>query len=200
MEPQSGLQSSVETFEPAGMYGATAPGRAAARNWRGAAALKVAVMALAVVAVLAVSGVFTSSKNEEVVLGGAGSGSSSMKTINTLLAHIDKITGEAKAGHKADAAVQAKLSGSDGAEDDDSDSAAPKAVRKGLGHVDKALQAAQAASASLKSAKGAAAQGKRKAIAAKMRALTAQINSDFQKVTGFGHKAGFLPPVKVPHM
>ena len=199
MESQSGLQSSVETFEPAGMYGATAPGRAAARNWRGAAALKVAVMALAVVAVLAVSGVFTSS-NEEVVLGGAGSGSSSMKTINTLLAHIDKITGEAKAGHKADAAVQAKLSGSDGTEDDDSDSAAPKAVRKGLGHVDKALQAAQAASASLKSAKGAAAQGKRKAIAAKMRALTAQINSDFQKVTGFGHKAGFLPPVKVPHM
>lgn len=199
MEAQNGLQSSVETFEPAGMYGATAPGRAAARNWRGAAALKVAVMALAVVAVLAVSGVFTSS-NEEVVLGAAGSGSSSMKTINTLLAHIDKITGEAKAGHKADAAVQAKLSGSDGAEDDDSDSAAPKAVRKGLGHVDKALQAAQAASASLKSAKGAAAQGKRKAIAAKMRALTAQINSDFQKVTGFGHKAGFLPPVKVPHM
>ena len=199
MEPQSGLQSSVETFEPAGMYGATAPGRAAARNWRGAAALKVAVMTLAVVAVLAVSGVFTSS-NEEVVLGAAGSGSSSMKTINTLLAHIDKITGEAKAGHKADAAVQAKLSGSDGTEDDDSDSAAPKAVRKGLGHVDKALQAAQAASASLKSAKGAAAQGKRKAIAAKMRALTAQINSDFQKVTGFGHKAGFLPPVKVPHM
>ena len=156
-------------------------------------------MTLAVVAVLAVSGVFTSS-NEEVVLGAAGSGSSSMKTINTLLAHIDKITGEAKAGHKADAAVQAKLSGSDGTEDDDSDSAAPKAVRKGLGHVDKALQAAQAASASLKSAKGAAAQGKRKAIAAKMRALTAQINSDFQKVTGFGHKAGFLPPVKVPHM
>lgn len=199
MEAQNGLQSSVETFEPAGMYGATAPGRAAARNWRGAAALKVAVMTLAVVAVLAVSGVFTSS-NEEVVLGAAGSGSSSMKTINTLLAHIDKITGEAKAGHKADAAVQAKLSGSDGAEDDDSDSAAPKAVRKGLGHVDKALQAAQAASASLKSAKGAAAQGKRKAIAAKMRALTAQINSDFQKVTGFGHKAGFLPPVKVPHM
>ena len=144
MEAQNGLQSSVETFEPAGMYGATAPGRAAARNWRGAAALKVAVMTLAVVAVLAVSGVFTSS-NEEVVLGAAGSGSSSMKTINTLLAHIDKITGEAKAGHKADAAVQAKLSGSDGAEDDDSDSAAPKAVRKGLGHVDKALQAAQAA-------------------------------------------------------
>jgi hypothetical protein len=83
------------------------------------------------------------------------------------------------------------------------DAAAPKDVRKGLGHVNKALEAAQAATASLKASgmhDSAAAQKKRRAIAAKMRALTAQIESDFHKVTGFGTKAGYLPPVKMPHM
>ena len=33
-----------------------------------------------------------------------------------------------------------------------------------------------------------------------VQALEDQIKGDFAKVTGFGDKAGFLPPVKVPHM
>ena len=97
-------QSSVEAFEPAEGYGATALPVAPSRNWRGAAALKLAVLTLAVVAVLAVSGVFTSS-DKEVVLG-----DSSMKTIDTLLAHIDKITHDAKAGHKKDKSAKDKIS------------------------------------------------------------------------------------------
>ena len=56
------MQSTVEAFEPAEGYGATTPAGAVARNWRGAAALKFAVLSLAVVAVLAISGVFTSSQ------------------------------------------------------------------------------------------------------------------------------------------
>ena len=50
----------MEAFEPAEGYGATAAAPVA-RKWRGAAALKLAVMTLAVVAVLAISGVFTTS-------------------------------------------------------------------------------------------------------------------------------------------
>lgn len=185
----------MEAFEPAEGYGATAPAPAA-RKWRGAAALKLAVMALAVVAVLAISGVFTTS-NQEVELGG-----DSMKTINELLAHIDKITKSAKSGHAHDKAVKEKLAHKS---DDEADASAPKAVRKGLGHINKALEAAQEADDSLKSsglhAKNSATEEKKKeAIARKMRALTAQIQNDFKKVTGFGNKAGFVPPVKMPHM
>jgi len=170
------------------------------RNWRGAAALKLAVVALAIVAVLAVSGGFASS-NKEVVLAG-----NSMKTIDSLLAHIDKITKDAKTGHAKDQGVKKQLASDSSSDsgDDDQDSAAPKAVRKGLGHVNKALEAAQAADASLNSGgddKDKASREKTKrAIADKMRALTAQIQSDFHKVTGFGNGAGFVAPVKMPHM
>ena len=75
-------------------------------------------------------------------------------------------------------------------------------MRKGLGHINKALEAAQEADDSLKSqglhAKNSAAEEKKKeAIAKKMRALTAQIQNDFKKVTGFGNKAGYvLCPVR----
>jgi anti-sigma-K factor RskA len=55
------MLSSVEAFEPSEGYGATTQAGAVARNWRGAAALKLAVLSLAVVAVLAISGGFTSS-------------------------------------------------------------------------------------------------------------------------------------------
>ena len=55
------MLSSVEAFEPSEGYGATMQAGAVARNWRGSAALKLAVLSLAVVAVLAISGVFTSS-------------------------------------------------------------------------------------------------------------------------------------------
>ena len=77
------------------------------------------------------------------------------------------------------------------------DASAPKAVRKGLGHINKALEAAQEADDSLKSsglhAKNSATEEKKKeAIARKMRALTAQIQNDFKKVTGFGNKAGYV--------
>lgn len=74
-------------------------------------------------------------------------------------------------------------------------------MRKGLGHINKALEEAQAADDSLNSqglhAKDSASEEKKKeAIARKMRALTAQIQSDFKKVTGFGDKAGYgLRPV-----
>lgn len=191
------MQSSVEAFEPTEGYGATALPVAPSRNWRGAAALKLAVLTLAVVAVLAVSGVFTSS-DKEVVLG-----DSSMKTIDTLLAHIDKITHDAKAGHKKDKSAKDKIS--QNSEDDEVNASAPKAVRKGGSAVNKALEEAQQAEKSLSTsglhASNTAAEEKRKrAIANKMRALTAQIQGDFQKVTGFGNKAGFVPPVKMPHM
>jgi hypothetical protein len=70
-------------------------------------------------------------------------------------------------------------------------------VRKGLGHINKALEEAQAADDSLNNqglhAKDSASEEKKKeAIARKMRALTAQIQSDFKKVTGFGDKAGYV--------
>ena len=55
------MLSSVEAFEPSEGYGATMQAGAVARNWRGSAALKLAVLSIAVVAVLAISGVFTSS-------------------------------------------------------------------------------------------------------------------------------------------
>ena len=54
-------QSTVEVFDPSEGYGATVQAPAASRNWRGAAALKLAVFTLALVAVLAVAGVFTTS-------------------------------------------------------------------------------------------------------------------------------------------
>mmetsp|Transcript_25716 Transcript_25716/g.59653 ORF Transcript_25716/g.59653 Transcript_25716/m.59653 type:complete len:119 (+) Transcript_25716:3-359(+) len=38
------------------------------------------------------------------------------------------------------------------------------------------------------------------AIRAKMRALTAQISNDFNKVTMYGKKAGYVPPPKIPHV
>jgi len=41
---------------------------------------------------------------------------------------------------------------------------------------------------------------KKASIAAKMKALQEQILSDFKKVTGFGKKAGFIPPIKMPHV
>ncbi len=31
-------------------------------------------------------------------------------------------------------------------------------------------------------------------------ALQEQIQTDFKKVTGYGNKAGYVPPVKMPHM
>jgi len=235
-------------------------------------------------------------QQEEVVLGGSGS----LKTIDTLLAHIDKITHDAKSGHSQDKSVNQKLTheddkevcwgwhtvlllivllmvllgclvfkvlvllvlqrrsrhpagiscetlrdryhragwlasvyylpGSRGVPDGvivplrapvlplvglpshdspllpfhQQNSVAPKAVRKDLGHMNKALEAAQAADKALKNNNGAqnsaAEEKKKKAIARKMRALTAQIQSDFEKVTGFGNKAGYVPPVKMPHM
>ena len=48
-----------------------------------------------------------------------------------------------------------------------------------------------------RSAKSAA---KRKGIEKKMKRLQAQISKDFASVTQFGKKAGYLPPVKMPHM
>lgn len=191
------VQSSVDSFEPAEGYGATALPVAPSRNWRGAAALKFAVLTLAVVAVLAVSGVFTSS-DKEVVLG-----DSSMKRIDNLLAHIDKITHDAQAGHNKDKSVKDQIAQS--SVDDEVNSSAPKSVRKGGSAVNTALMEAQQAERSLKTSglhatSTAAEEKKKRAIANKMRALTAQIQSDFQKVTGFGNKAGFVPPVKMPHM
>ena len=33
-----------------------------------------------------------------------------------------------------------------------------------------------------------------------LQALQAQIAGDFKHVTSFGNKAGYMPPVKVPHV
>jgi len=41
---------------------------------------------------------------------------------------------------------------------------------------------------------------KQKKIEDKMKRLQAQISKDFASVTHFGKKAGYLPPVKMPHM
>ena len=48
-------------------------------------------------------------KEQEVVLEGSGS----LKTINSLLAHIDKITHDAKSGHSQDKSVKQKLAHED---------------------------------------------------------------------------------------
>ncbi len=180
----------MEAFELTEGYGSTAQAPAA-RKWRGAAALKLAVMTLAVVAVLAISGGFSTRDQVYSVPGpcreawprvvllalasarewtpalercrvsagriawtceGSGRavygmrrehqsgsltfygvlalaqpsavcslaqevelGSDSMKTINSLLAHIDKITHSAKSGHAHDKAVKEKLQHTDDA-------------------------------------------------------------------------------------
>jgi hypothetical protein len=41
---------------------------------------------------------------------------------------------------------------------------------------------------------------KQKGIELKMKKLQAQISKDFSSVTKFGKKAGYLPPIKMPHM
>lgn len=41
---------------------------------------------------------------------------------------------------------------------------------------------------------------KQKMIAEKMKALQEKINKDFHKVTAMGKQAGYLPPIKMPHV
>jgi hypothetical protein len=43
-------------------------------------------------------------------------------------------------------------------------------------------------------------QQKQKIIAQKMKALEDKINKDFHKVTAMGKSAGYLQPIKMPHV
>lgn len=88
--------------------------------------------------------------------------------------------------------------------DEDSTSAPPQ-VKKGIDHVSKALEDVQKAEQSMKAHEVGDSQshmssGKKEAMIKKMKALQAQIAGDFKHVTSFGNKAGYLPPVKVPHV
>jgi hypothetical protein len=88
---------------------------------------------------------------------------------------------------------------------DEDSTSAPPAVKKGIDHVSKALEDVQKAEQSMKSHEGGQHQshmspGKKEAMIKKMQALQAQIAGDFKHVTTFGNKAGYLPPVKVPHV
>ena len=88
---------------------------------------------------------------------------------------------------------------------DEDSSSAPPEVKKGIDHVSKALEDVQKAEQSMKSHEGGEHQshmspGKKEAMIKKMKALQAQIAGDFKHVTTFGNKAGYLPPVKVPHV
>jgi len=65
-------------------------------------------------------------------------------------------------------------------------------VRKGLGHVNKALEAVQAASQSLQSislhtSDSAKEEAKKRAMFKKMQALQTQIQNDFKKVISLPH-------------
>eukprot|EP00286_Rhodomonas_abbreviata_P006018 CAMPEP_0181327772 /NCGR_PEP_ID=MMETSP1101-20121128/22298_1 /TAXON_ID=46948 /ORGANISM="Rhodomonas abbreviata, Strain Caron Lab Isolate" /LENGTH=251 /DNA_ID=CAMNT_0023436491 /DNA_START=95 /DNA_END=850 /DNA_ORIENTATION=- len=77
---------------------------------------------------------------------------------------------------------------------------------KAHSHVNKALAEAEAAEQNLSTHTEHPAtiskQEKRKKllIAKKMEALQAKINNDFKSVMNQGKKAGYLPPVKMPHM
>ena len=88
---------------------------------------------------------------------------------------------------------------------DEESTSAPPEVKKGIDHVSKALEDVQKAEQSMKSHEGGEHQshmspGKKEAMIKKMKALQAQIAGDFKHVTTFGNKAGYLPPVKVPHV
>ena len=124
-----------------------------------------------------------------------------MKTIDGLLNHINKLTKAARHGHESDRDAKEQLSE---AKDGSHDSNTPKSVKHGINHISNALKSVEDAENSMKSSDSqlpsAADQHKKKMIAAKMKALQDQIKNDFQKVTGFGNKAGYLPPVKMPHM
>merc|ERR1711966_509429 len=189
------LQSSVQRFEPVDGYSTFGKGNGGRSN-RAAIALKVGMVALACVAVVAISGGRVSPAQGEVELEGG-----SMKTIDSLLSHIDKVTHDARAGDHQDKNAKEKLS----ADTEEENNSAPSSVKHGIDHISKALEAAQAAESTMEDNDGehqetAADLHKKKMIEAKMKALQDQIKNDFQKVTGYGHKAGFLPPVKMPHM
>eukprot|EP00286_Rhodomonas_abbreviata_P020734 CAMPEP_0181292196 /NCGR_PEP_ID=MMETSP1101-20121128/2375_1 /TAXON_ID=46948 /ORGANISM="Rhodomonas abbreviata, Strain Caron Lab Isolate" /LENGTH=206 /DNA_ID=CAMNT_0023396645 /DNA_START=21 /DNA_END=641 /DNA_ORIENTATION=+ len=192
------LQSSVQRFEPVDGYSTFGKG-AAGRSSRADMALKLGLVMMACVAVVALSGWLPSSEqNSAVELEGG-----SMKTIDGLLSHINKLTHDARSGHESDRSAKEQLS----EQKNDDSSGAPSSVKKGINHISKALQAAESAESGLQDddsdgehRETAADVHKKKMIAAKMKALTDQIKHDFAKVTGFGNKAGFLPPVKMPHM
>jgi len=72
-------------------------------------------------------------------------------------------------------------------------------------HVNKALEEAMDAEkaamhSDVKKKQSQASKAKQRTIEKKMQKLQAQITKDFSTVTGFGKKAGYLPPVKMPHM
>ena len=78
-----------------------------------------------------------------------------------------------------------------------------KAVAKAP--VNKALEEAMAAEKAAMHSdaakkKSPESKAKQRTIEKKMKKLQAQITKDFASVTSFGKKAGYLPPVKMPHM
>jgi len=188
------LHSSVQRFEPVDGYATFGKGQGGRSN-RFAIALKVGMVALACVAIVAFSTPQAEPSTEVELEGG------SMKTIDGLLSHIDKLTHDARSGKHADKSAKEQLS----EQKDDDNSSAPSAVKHGIDHISKALQAAQAAESTMENDDGehqetAADVHKQKMIEAKMKALQDQIKNDFKKVTGYGNKAGYVPPVKMPHM
>jgi len=67
--------------------------------------------------------------------------------------------------------------------------------------LEQAMQAENAALHSgLPKKKSTISPAKQKKIEDKMKRLQAQISKDFASVTHFGKKAGYLPPVKLPHL
>lgn len=161
------------------------------------AAIKATVSAI--LAVAAVIAVCVAATNQSTELKEKDVGS--MKTINSILKHLDKLSQSAVAGEEKDKRAANKVK-----EMNDSEAAvdAPVAVKHGISHVSHALKEAEDAEKSFKTSDDSLphhAHGNRKAtIAAKMKALQEQILSDFKKVTGFGKKAGYIPPVKMPHV
>ncbi|EKX49166.1 hypothetical protein GUITHDRAFT_151632 [Guillardia theta CCMP2712] len=189
--PAAPMQSTVQPFEPVEGYGAIKNNQSGRSN-RAMVALKIVMAAVAVIVLLAVAGTITQ-KPQNVELE-----DSSMKTIDGLLAHIDKVTHAARSGNEKDKSAKLQLS------DSKVNDSAPSSVRHGISHVSKALREAEEAEKSMKTTSSArtneAELKKRRAIARKMKALQSQIAADFEKVTGYGNKAGYLPPVKMPHM
>mmetsp|Transcript_15685 Transcript_15685/g.37899 ORF Transcript_15685/g.37899 Transcript_15685/m.37899 type:complete len:192 (-) Transcript_15685:146-721(-) len=180
------MMSRVETFEVDGEgYGATVVNTGDRRTSRARQLIAAAAVAMACVALLAASGSL-SQRSGAVEMEGV-----SMKTIDGLLDHINKLTRSARTGKSADGAASGK--------------SGVLSVKHGDHLGDKALQEAMAAESSLDTSDGQQAPTKtqvkkQKMTMKSMQALEDQIKGDFAKVTGFGDKAGFLPPVKVPHM
>jgi len=167
---------------------------ASSRRSRGAAIL--AVMAGVAVVLTAIVLLADGKGSSRTELEGAD-----MKEIDGLLSHINKITHDARSGHREDSHAHQELQ----EKSDEDSTSAPPAVKKGIDHVSKALEDVQKAEQSMKSHEGGEHQshmssGKKEAMIKKMQALQAQIAGDFKHVTTFGNKAGFLPPVKVPHV